>query len=216
MSSHANVSFMFPICSACLSISHLKLFGSWQFIRLSSPGQGWAIIRPHQAWRGNHSGAFFFSHGVFSQWQARWLCVGSGCFAPLPSTGSVPGVELLWDTQIETGAETAGVSETSRSSICNNEASSASRRPATLSVCALQSRTKRYTWALAYNVAQDTHWPIIALSGEICTSTALVYCAADLFNHVASWEDARWLITRPVNVRKQRKENDYRGDDMFP
>lgn len=86
----------FPICSSCLSISHLKLFGSWQFIRFSSPGQGWAIIRPHQAWRGNHSWAFF-SHGVFSQWQAHWLCVGSGCVC-LPSLT----VELLQGVQIVT------------------------------------------------------------------------------------------------------------------
>lgn len=77
MPKHPNASIMFPICSSCLSISHLRLFGSWQFIRFSSPGQGWAIIRPHQAWRGNHSWAFF-SHGVFSQWQAHWLCVGPG------------------------------------------------------------------------------------------------------------------------------------------
>lgn len=85
--------------ASCLSISHLKLFASWQFIRFSSPRQGWAIIRPHQAWRGNHSWAFF-SHGVFSQWQAYWLCVGSGRIC-LPSSS----VELLWGTQIEMGGE---------------------------------------------------------------------------------------------------------------
>ena len=100
MSKHSSASVMFRICSFSLSISHLKLFGSWQFIRFSSTGQGWAIIRPHQAWRGNHSWAFF-SHGVFSQWQAHWLCVGSGCVC-LPSFT----VELLRGTQIETEVET--------------------------------------------------------------------------------------------------------------
>lgn len=73
MSKHPDVSVMVPICSADLSISRRKLFCSWQFIRFSSPSWGWAIIKPHQPWRGNHSWAFF-SHGVFSQWQAHWLC----------------------------------------------------------------------------------------------------------------------------------------------
>lgn len=69
----AQASVMVPLCSSDLSISCWKLFCSWQFIRFSSPSLGWAIIKPHQAWRGNHSWAFF-SHGVLSQWQAHWLC----------------------------------------------------------------------------------------------------------------------------------------------
>lgn len=62
------VPYMQPWC-----VDFSLLFYSWQFIRFSSRSQGWAIIKPHQAWRGNHSWAFF-SHGVFSQWQAHWLC----------------------------------------------------------------------------------------------------------------------------------------------
>lgn len=111
MPKHHNVSIMFPICSSCLSISHLKLFCSWQFIRFSSPGQGWAIIKPHQAWRGNHSWAFL-SHGVFSQWQAHWLCWFWVFFCFPTST-----VELLWYTDREGWRQRASQTHQAHSSV---------------------------------------------------------------------------------------------------
>lgn len=64
LSETPTVSIMFLICSFYLLISHLKPLGSWQLIKFPSPGRGWGIIRPHQAWRSNHCWAFF-SHGVF-------------------------------------------------------------------------------------------------------------------------------------------------------
>lgn len=139
MSKHPSASIMFPICSSCLLISHLKLFGSWQFIGFSSPGQGWTIIRPHQAWRGNHCWAFF-SHGVFAQWQARWLCVGSGCVCLPAST-----VELLQGTQIETGVETESQTHQGHSSVTVTKQGIT---PAhyTISV----HHAERYTWGLSY------------------------------------------------------------------
>lgn len=194
MSKHPNASIMFSICSSCLSISHLRLFGSWQFIRFSSPGQGWAIIRPHQAWRGNHSWAFF-SHGVFSQWQAHWLCVGSGCVCLPAST-----VELLRSVQIETGVETDRESHTPGSFICNSNQAVYHTSPlhyqpapcweiylSTVTLSTMQPGTGTHRRLILCRHSLVYH----CLVKEICYSTAPVYCAPDLFNHVESWKDAQ-------------------------
>lgn len=193
MSKHPNASIMFLICSSCLSISHLKLFASWQFIRFSSPGQGWAIIRPHQAWRGNHSWAFF-SHGVFSQWQAHWLCVGSGCVCLPAST-----VELLRGTQIETGVETGGESGTSGSFICNSNQAVYHTSPLhyqlapcweiylrTVILSAKQPGTKTHRWLILSRHRLVYH----CLVREICYSYSLLRHRSGQSCR-ESWKDAQ-------------------------
>lgn len=192
MPMHPKASIIFPICSSCLSISHLRLFGSWQFIRFSSPGQRWAIIRPHQAWRGNHNWAFF-SHGVFSQWQAHWLCVGSGCVCLPPSTvGTSPRYTDRDGWRQRPSQTHQGHSSVTVTKQCITPAHY------TISV----RHAERYTWGLSYcpqsspapgptdgSFWVDTDWSIIALSERYAPAT--VYCTADLVNRVESWEDAQ-------------------------
>lgn len=200
MSKHPNVSIMFPICSSCLSISHLKLFGSWQFIRFSSPGQGWAIIKPHQAWRGNHSRAFF-SHGVFSQWQAHWLCWFWARLSPFLHRGTSPRY-----TDRDGWRRRASQTHQAHSSV------TVTKQCITPAHYTISMRhAERYTWGLSYCLQSspapgptdgsfwaDTDWSIIGLSQRCATVT--VYCATDLVNHVESWEDAGWRIIWPVEV----------------
>lgn len=136
MARHTDVSVKFPICSRDVSISCLKLFCSWQFIRFSSRSQGWAIIKPHQAWRGNHSWAFF-SHGVFSQWQAHWLCSLWVRLSPVLRRHTY--------AQIETGGDRRRVRHIGLVHL--EQPSSVTHRPATISTY----HAERYTWALSHS-----------------------------------------------------------------
>lgn len=206
MSKHPNASIMFPICTSCLSISHLKLFGCWQFIGFSSPGQGWAIIRPHHAWRGNHSGAFF-SHGVFSQWQAHWLCIGSGCIC-LPACLR-SGTSLRY-TDRDRGGDRRGESDASGSFICNsNQAvyhtSPLHYHPAprweiylrTVILSAKQSGTRTHRWLILSRHTLIYHGPV----RHVRYSTAAVYWATDLVNPADSWKRCTvYLIIWPVHL----------------
>lgn len=207
MSKHPNVPVLFPICSSCLSISHLKLFGSWQFIGFSSPGQGWAIIRPHQAWRSNHSWALFFSHGVFSQWQAHWLRVGSGCVR-LPASA----VELLRGVcKIETGAEADWELDTSGSFICDGNQAVYHTSPTTLSArtmlrdipedCHIVRKASPTPGPTDGSFLVDTHWSIIA-SSERYTTLQLRFIAPHICSimMIAEKMHTGCLIIWPVNA----------------
>lgn len=103
MPKHPDASIMFPICSSCLSISHLELFGSWQFIRFSSPGPG---MSHHQTTSGmeRQSQPGLFLVMVCSPNDKPTGCVASGRVRlPFPSAA-----ELLRGTQIETGGRAGG------------------------------------------------------------------------------------------------------------
>lgn len=160
---------------------------SWQFIGFSSPSQGWAIIKPHQAWRGNHSWAFF-SHGVFSQWQARWLCSLWVRLSPVPPRDTCARIETGGD-----GGES--LTRQARSSVtvtkqCNTQARRYQRAPRweiylrTVTFSAEQRRTGTHRWLILSRRRPAHHSPV---TGTCYTHSLLSHSSGQ------SWRDQRTM-----------------------
>lgn len=175
---------MFPICSPDVSISRLKLFCSWQFIRFSSPSQGWVIIKPHQAWKGNHSWAFF-SHGVFPQWQAQWLCSLWVRLSPVLRRHTC--------VQIETGGDRWRVQRIGLVRL--KQPSGVTHQHTTISMY----HAERYTWGLSHSLPSSTAPGLTdglfsdsrrrpVYHSPVKPTTVTVYCPTVLVNHVENKE----------------------------
>lgn len=135
--------------------------------------------------------ALFFSHGVFSQWQAHWLCVGPGWVCVPPHHCGT----FLRYTPIQTEVEIDGVSQALGSLICNNSQAVYHCSPVpyqpvpcweiylrTVILSTKQHRDRTHRWLILkrhklvyHHLVRGIYWS---------------YCATDLLNHVKSAKDS--------------------------